>query len=76
MKTDPDFKEDQKVSNKKWAARHPGYWKQYRLNHPEKAERNRILQKLRNRNPRVAVTAIAKVDTLKVNIAEMPGCYP
>jgi len=99
MKTDPDFKEDQKVSNKKWAASHPGYWKQYRLKHPEKAERNRILQRLRNRKSRGAVTAIAKVDAskpnkvlmvgrywlvpliakvdaLKVNIVEIPGCYP
>jgi hypothetical protein len=30
MKTDPDFKDNQRVCNKKWAANHPGYWKQYR----------------------------------------------
>lgn len=75
MKTDPDFKEDQKISNKKWAANHPGYWKQYRLNHPEKAERNRILQSLRNRKRRGASVAIAKVDALKPNKFIVVGRY-
>ena len=76
LKTDPDFKEDQRISNKKWAASHPGYWKKYRLKHPEKAERNRILQTLRNRKRRDASTLIAKVDALKVNIVEIPDRYP
>ena len=49
MATDPDFKLDQKLSNKKWAQNNPGYWKKYRKGNPEKAERNRILQVIRNR---------------------------
>jgi len=75
MKTDPDFKEDQKVSNKKWAASHPGYWKQYRLKHPEKTERNRLLQTLRNRKRREASAPIAKVDASKPNKLLMAGRY-
>ena len=75
MKTDPDFKEDRKVSNKKWAASHPGYWKQYRLDHPEKAERNRILQSLRNRKRRWAAAPIAKVDASKPAKFLMAGRY-
>jgi hypothetical protein len=75
MKTDPDFKEDQKVSNRKWAANHPGYWRQYRLEHPEKAERNRILQSLRNRKRRGKGTLIAKVDASKPNKFLMAGRY-
>ncbi len=50
MDTDPKFKEDQYLSNKKWAQNHPGYWKKYRAKHPKKAERNRALQTVRNRH--------------------------
>ena len=63
MKTDPDFKDNQRISNKKWAANHPGYWKNYRLAHPEKAEADRILQVLRNRRRRCPTAIIAKVDS-------------
>jgi hypothetical protein len=49
MDTDPKFKEDQKLTNKKWAQNNPGYWKEYRKNNPKKAERNRALQTVRNR---------------------------
>jgi hypothetical protein len=71
MDTDPKFKEEQKLINKKWAQNHPGYWKEYRKKNPKKAERNRALQTLRNRR-RVAkrknkandkTKVIAKVDT-------------
>jgi len=76
MATDPDFKLDQKLSNKKWAQNNPGYWKEYRRKNPEKAERNRILQIIRNRrrpnsrnnNANADIPLIAKVDALKVNI--------
>lgn len=68
--TDPDFKLDQKLSNKKWAQNNPGYWKKYRKRNPEKAERNRILQTIRNRrrsnnrgqNENADIPLIAKVD--------------
>jgi hypothetical protein len=49
MKTDPDYRTAQKLSKQKWAANHPGYWKTYREQNPEKAERNRMLQTIRNR---------------------------
>ncbi len=49
MATDPKFKEDQKLINKKWAQSHPDYWKEYRKNNPKKVERNRALQTVRNR---------------------------
>jgi len=70
MATDPDFKRDQKLSNKKWAQNNPGYWKEYRKRNPEKAVRNRILQAIRNRrrsnnrkkNTNTDIPLIAKVD--------------
>ena len=81
--TDPDFKQDQKLSNKKWAQNHPGYWKEYRKRNPEKAQRNRMLQGIRNRrgacnqknHANTDIPLIAKVDALKVNIFEISRPY-
>ena len=49
MREDPEYRLNQKTSNKKWAEANPGYWKDYREKNPKKAERNRILQTIRNR---------------------------
>ena len=81
--TDPDFKQDQKLSNKKWAQNHPEYWKEYRKRNPEKAQRNRMLQAIRNRrrackrknHAHTDIPLIAKVDALKVNIFEISRPY-
>lgn len=35
-------------SSQKWRAENPGYWKQYRKLHPDKADRNRTLQQTRD----------------------------
>jgi len=78
MHSDPDYKFNQTLSNKKWAKANLGYWKAYRQRHPEKAERNRMLQSIRNRRRRSArknrsdEELIAKVDALKVNIFDIP----
>jgi hypothetical protein len=52
MRTDPVYKASQQISQKQWARANPGYWKRYRKKHPEKAERNRILQAIRTRKAR------------------------
>ena len=49
MKTDPDYRATKKLSQQKWTANNPGYWKAYRNKNPEKTERNRLLQTIRNR---------------------------
>jgi len=76
MCTDPDYRFNQRLSNQTWAKAHPGYWRAYRKRHPEKAERNRLLQAIRNRRRSRQAKAdhpvIAKVDALKVNIFEVP----
>ena len=51
-RTDPKFRQDRQLSNKKWAQNNPDYWRQYRKRNPEKAERNRILQRIRNQRRR------------------------
>jgi len=69
IKTDPDYKRDQRISQKKWLSSNPGYWKNYRLNNREKAERNRALQRLRNKHRLKKVQSdnpvIAKMDVRK-----------
>ena len=52
LKTDPIYAANQKSSQQHWIKANPGYWKQYRQNNPQKAERNRILQAARNRKAR------------------------
>jgi len=48
IQNDDDYKKNQAIAQKAWAARNPEYWKNYRSAHPEYVERNRRLQKRRN----------------------------
>ena len=52
MQTDPVYAANQQSSQEKWVKANPGYWKRYRQKNPEKAERNRMLQTIRNRKAR------------------------
>lgn len=49
LANDPEYALGQKLSNSKWLASKPNYWKNYRSQNPDKTARNRVLQKLRNR---------------------------
>jgi len=81
MHSDPDYKFNQTLSNKKWAKANPGYWKAYRRRHPDKAQRNRMLQSIRNRRRRTQhqnrcdAELIAKVDASIVNNFKVVGQY-
>jgi len=83
MSTDPKFKADHRLSCKKWARRNPGYWKQYRKRNPEKVQRNRMLQTIRNRRRKKAIQSgdcgdpdlIAKVDASITNNFSMVGQF-
>ena len=83
MRTDPEFRLDQQLSNKKWAKANPDYWKEYRRENPEKTERNRQLQIIRNRrrtkkSNRASASdhsVIAKVDASKPNKFNPVGQY-
>ncbi len=79
LATDPDYKQGQRLAQKKWLQNNPDYWKNYRLDHPEKAERNRSLQKIRNtrkQNLYCKTTGIAKMDPVKIFIASVSGFSP
>jgi len=52
MKSDTDYRTQQRLSQQKWLRDNPGYWKRYRQKNSDKAERNRILQTIRNRRNR------------------------
>ncbi len=70
MKTDADYRTQQQLSNEKWVNKAPGYWTRYRQRNPDKAERNGILQHIRNRRNRQtdqdpACPVIAKMDARK-----------
>lgn len=82
LKIDPVYKANQKGSQQQWLKANPGYWKQYRKNNPEKAERNRILQARRNRKARCAPAnakmepwLIAKMDASKADNFQVLGQF-
>jgi len=82
VKTDPDYRFNQKVCQKQWTDTNPGYWKEYRKRKPEKAERNRILQSVRNRrarssplNEKMDMSVIAKMDASKFDNFEVLGQF-
>jgi hypothetical protein len=78
MKIDPVYRESQRISWKKWARANPGYWKRYRQNNPEKAQRNRVLQTIRNKKARSLDSdslLIAKMDASKSDNFEALGPF-
>jgi len=82
MKTDPIYRDSQEISQKQWARDNQGYWKEYRKNNPEKAERNRILQAIRNRKARSSdsdekmdSSLIAKMDASKFDNFQALGQF-
>ena len=52
IETDEEYNKNQKISNQNWIAKTPGYWTEYRRKNPKKAERNRLLQRVRNKRAR------------------------
>jgi len=82
IKTDPIYSANQKSSQQKWLKATPSYWKAYRKRKPEKAERNRILQTIRNRKTRVSssdakmdASVIAKMDSSKFDNFQVLGQF-
>lgn len=49
IKNDTEYRDNQTLSQKKWLENNPGYYRNYRKNNPLKTERNRLLQRVRNR---------------------------
>ena len=80
MKTDVDYRTQQQLSNEKWVNNTPGYWTRYRQRNPDKAERNRTLQRVRNRRNRQleqhpSEPLIAKMDARKSYDFDLVGQF-
>ncbi len=66
LATDPEYKKGQDLANQKWLAQNPDYYKNYLQKNPEKADRNRALQRIRNHKKQpVKAICIAKMDVRK-----------
>jgi hypothetical protein len=52
LRSDPDYKANQRDCQREWHKRHPGYYRQYRERHPKSCERNRLMQRYRNSRKR------------------------
>jgi hypothetical protein len=65
MAIDPDYRLNQKESNREWIETHRDYWRRYRKKHPQKTRRNRLLQAIRNNRRHKSENLIAKMDALK-----------
>ncbi len=48
LKSDSDYRENQRKAQRRWQESHPDYWKKYRANHAGYVDRNRELQRERN----------------------------
>ena len=77
LATDPEYKKDQRLSQQKWLSGNPDYYRNYLRNNPEKADRNRVLQRIRNdKAPLPKIIGIAKMDAVKIFITTVPGTSP
>jgi hypothetical protein len=72
MATDPDYRANQQECNKAWRNRNPDYWRNYRRNHPQYAQRNRLLQKARRSRQG---SGVAKMDASETDSFVRTGTY-
>lgn len=72
MRTDPDYRENQRHSQRAWLERNPQYWRNYRGANPQYVDRNRIRQ--RKRDKRRQDIDLAKMDESDF-LKWLPGLY-
>jgi hypothetical protein len=75
---DPDYKSNQQKANRCWQQSHQNYWRGYRMKHPDYVNRNREMQKARDRArlPRdKGASHLAKSDADRVKIIIESGTY-
>lgn len=74
LQQDPDYRDNQSRAQRAWLDRNPHYWRNYRDEHPEYAERNR--QQQRERSAAASVCAVAKMDEWTVEITPLSVTCP
>ena len=83
LKTDDDYRTQQHLSHQKWLQNNPGYYRSYRRRNPDKVQRNRALQVIRNRRNRRRAgnkkfgedPLIAKMDARKFHHFNLMGQF-
>jgi len=83
LKSDADYRTQQHLSQQKWLSRNPDYYRLYRRRNPDKVQRNRALQVIRNRHNRkrnsdkklVSDPLIAKMDARKFHHFNLMGQF-
>jgi hypothetical protein len=70
---DSDYRANQAAAQRAWAGSHRGYWRTYRLLHPEYCARNRQQQRERDRRRRGG--ALAKMDASEGILPVSSGVY-
>jgi len=74
LRSDSDYRANQRAAQKAWSQRHPEYWRTYRQAHPEYTERNRTEQRGRDRR-RGAPTDLAKMNASAPGSRLSSGTY-
>ena len=79
--SDPDYRENQRQAQQRWASSHREYWRRYRAEHPEYTAANRAKQRERDRrrrereaSPRARVD-LAKMDASTLDSLAFSGTY-
>ena len=71
--TDADYRDNQARAQEAWVSRNTEYWRRYRQEHPDYAQRNREMQQKRNLKQRVK--KVAKMDASPTPPPLAPGLY-
>jgi hypothetical protein len=80
LANDPEYQASQQLSQQKWLESNSGYYKAYRQRNPDKARRNRVLQRIRNqkaskRKKDAVPRVIAKMDASNLSVHRLSGHY-
>jgi len=82
MKSDADYRENQRRAQKQWREKNPDYWQQWRSAHPDYVERNRARQRTRNKKrdkrtgiPEGDASIFAKMDASMPGVPFLSGTY-
>jgi hypothetical protein len=74
IKNDPDYRDNQRDAQQCWLEQNRDYWRRYREQHPGYVNRNRLLQRARDRRRRFP--DLAKMDALSPKYFLIPQDYP
>jgi hypothetical protein len=79
--SDSVYRANQKQSQADWLSRNADYWKRYRAVHPKQADRNRDLQKIRNKRSHSGIakmdaSVIAKMDVSRSGKSSVGSWFP